>query len=213
MRPPLAGRSRPSSCVPDSEKDPASICSLRPMVAVRRDRSGRMGRCCRSALSIIMVAPDGLADGLILWFDPSVDDRRWGVRRCLTRRSRSLRRQKFFINDEHTPIIDVSRRAFPDAPPEAQGAVVLLCPHCGHDERGNSGPHEVFDTLSATSSEQSEQSVIVSDRHFRCRECGETSPVWVLRRDKTVNSHMREAESGDPCVPAGFHGTARAGEG
>ena len=120
-----------------------------------------------------------------------------------------MRGPKFLIYDELTPIIDVSRRALPDAPPEARGGVILLCPHCGHDERGNSGPHEIFDTFSDHSSEQA---VIVSDRHFRCRECGETSPVWVLRRDGTVISHMRQADTGDPCVPVGFHGAARSSE-
>lgn len=108
---------------------------------------------------------------------------------------------RFLVDDERTPIIDVSKNAFPDAPPEAWGPVVLVCPHCGHDERDHAGPHEMFDLITEAGTDLP----TVSSRHFLCRECHESSPVWVIRRDGTVTTHMRDAETAEPCMPKGFH--------
>lgn len=112
-----------------------------------------------------------------------------------------MREPGFLIYDDNSPIIDFPDEAQANLPPEAVGPVVVVCPHCGHDERGHSGPHEMFDVVSETT----EQALpAVSSRHFRCRECSEVSPLWVICRGGTVVTHMREAESGDPCVPRGF---------
>lgn len=111
-------------------------------------------------------------------------------------------RSRFLINDENLPIVDVYKISHPDAPPETHGPVFLLCPHCGHDERDNSGPHEMFDTLFE---DRVKGAPLVSSRHFRCRECGEISPVWIIRREGAVTTHMRDAETGEACMPQGFH--------
>ncbi|WP_152048563.1 hypothetical protein [Aureimonas psammosilenae] len=110
--------------------------------------------------------------------------------------------RQFLLSEEQSFFLDISKRAYADAPPEAAGPTVLVCPHCGHDERGGNGPHEIFDLVQDN---RSRISVLVSDRHFRCRECGEGSPVWSLRRDGVAISHLRAVESGESCMPAGFH--------
>ena len=115
-------------------------------------------------------------------------------------------RVRFLIFDENSPIIDVSRHAFPDAPPVVTGPSYLLCPHCGHDERSHAGPHEMFSVLPPVDAKPP----IVSSLHFRCRECEEVSPVWVIRRDGAVTSHMRDLETEEACMPLDFDDSMRA---
>ena len=50
---------------------------------------------------------------------------------------------------------------------------------------------------------------LVSSLHFRCRECEEVSPVWVIRRDDGVTTHMRELETREACMPRDFYSSSK----
>lgn len=81
------------------------------------------------------------------------------------------------------------------------GSSFLLCPHCGNDERGDGGPHEMFNVLVP----DDKVLPLVSSLHFRCRDCDEVSPVWTIRRDGGVTTHLRELETEEPCMPRDFY--------
>lgn len=117
-----------------------------------------------------------------------------------------MRERRFLLTEEECELVDVSRRAMADAPPEALGAMILLCPHCGHDERSDPGPHEMFDLLWE---EVARRPLPVSQRHFRCRLCGETSPIWSFRRNGQVTTHLVDLSTGQACMPLGFHSSRR----
>ena len=85
------------------------------------------------------------------------------------------------------------------------GPSFLLCPHCGNDERSEYGPHEMFNQLER----DGKNLPLVSNLHFRCRQCAEVSPVWVIRQDGGVTTHMRELETGEACMPQDFRSASK----